>query len=400
MKRFFLAAGILAATAIVADAENGNRVRYTSPTFAGFTLSSSWGEDDYWDVALGYANQFGGIRVAAGAQYYDDAKKIAFGGTGCSADTRGTLDGHTFTVDTKFLRTENLMVVIDPALYSASTIYEVEDITAGFGCNLTIGGYLSGSFKYGTAKLGTGQPIDLNANGNELGIIGPQAMSGFVIPIPFGDVSNFQHEAKYEGYDATIQYQDVIPLGQPTILGGLSKLFGPAYLVPGIRFSLGRSDIDETAGGWTNGNTFRFDYDNEVRHLRAGVGVSLELVNVLGVTRSPALGGDLITSTYHRLDLDAVYIDSEADSVLRASNMGVPVPDIAETATDKRTSLGVGVSGGFRFGVPNKVRLEIGGGLRYWTNQPKFVIDANQGATFEDSERYDWNVHFGARVYF
>ncbi len=44
-------------------------VRYDSPTFAGFTLSGSWGEDDEYDVALRYAGEFGGIRVAGGAAY-------------------------------------------------------------------------------------------------------------------------------------------------------------------------------------------------------------------------------------------------------------------------------------------------------------------------------------------
>ena len=44
-------------------------IRYVSPTIAGFTLRSSWGDDDYWDTALRYAGEFGNIRVAAGAGY-------------------------------------------------------------------------------------------------------------------------------------------------------------------------------------------------------------------------------------------------------------------------------------------------------------------------------------------
>jgi len=47
-----------------------SRLRYDTPTFAGFTVSTSWGQtarqgDDFWDVALRYAGEFGGIRVAA-----------------------------------------------------------------------------------------------------------------------------------------------------------------------------------------------------------------------------------------------------------------------------------------------------------------------------------------------
>lgn len=54
------------------DAGRINRVRYDSPTLAGFTFSTSWGEDDDWDVALRYANEWNGLRVAAAASYRED----------------------------------------------------------------------------------------------------------------------------------------------------------------------------------------------------------------------------------------------------------------------------------------------------------------------------------------
>jgi len=43
-----------------------NAIKYESPTFAGFTASASWGGDDYWDLALRYAGEFGGFKLAAG----------------------------------------------------------------------------------------------------------------------------------------------------------------------------------------------------------------------------------------------------------------------------------------------------------------------------------------------
>jgi len=46
-----------------------NGVRYDSPTFAGFTLSASWGEDDYWDVAGRYTGEFSGFKVSLAAAY-------------------------------------------------------------------------------------------------------------------------------------------------------------------------------------------------------------------------------------------------------------------------------------------------------------------------------------------
>ena len=46
-----------------------NVIRYDSPTFAGFSISASWGEDDMWDVAARYAGEFSGFKIAAAAAY-------------------------------------------------------------------------------------------------------------------------------------------------------------------------------------------------------------------------------------------------------------------------------------------------------------------------------------------
>jgi predicted porin len=44
-------------------------VRYDTPTLHGFTFSTAWGEDDFWDAALRYAGEWHGFRLAAGAGY-------------------------------------------------------------------------------------------------------------------------------------------------------------------------------------------------------------------------------------------------------------------------------------------------------------------------------------------
>jgi hypothetical protein len=44
-------------------------VRYDTPVFAGFTASATWGQDDLWAVALRYAGEFGGFKLAAGIGY-------------------------------------------------------------------------------------------------------------------------------------------------------------------------------------------------------------------------------------------------------------------------------------------------------------------------------------------
>ncbi len=51
------------------DSGRRNIVRYDSPTFAGFSVAASWGEDDVWDMALVYTGQWQDFRVTARAGY-------------------------------------------------------------------------------------------------------------------------------------------------------------------------------------------------------------------------------------------------------------------------------------------------------------------------------------------
>jgi hypothetical protein len=46
-----------------------NGVRYDTPTFAGFSASASWGEDDFWELAARYSGEVAGFKVAAGIGY-------------------------------------------------------------------------------------------------------------------------------------------------------------------------------------------------------------------------------------------------------------------------------------------------------------------------------------------
>jgi len=57
-----------------------NAIRYDSPTFGGFSVSASWGEDDFWDVAARYAGEFNGIKVAVAAAYSHAGDENDFGG--------------------------------------------------------------------------------------------------------------------------------------------------------------------------------------------------------------------------------------------------------------------------------------------------------------------------------
>jgi hypothetical protein len=57
----------------------GNYVRYDSPTYAGFSVSADWGEDDIWDVAARYAGEHGGFKVAVAGSYAETTDTSSLG---------------------------------------------------------------------------------------------------------------------------------------------------------------------------------------------------------------------------------------------------------------------------------------------------------------------------------
>jgi len=58
-------------------------VRYDTPTFGGFSVSTSYGEDDIYDVALKYAGEFGNMKVsAAGGYTHTTDERYVVGGGG------------------------------------------------------------------------------------------------------------------------------------------------------------------------------------------------------------------------------------------------------------------------------------------------------------------------------
>jgi predicted porin len=54
------------------DGGRNDIVRYDSPTIYGFVASASWGDDDYWDVALRFTKEFNSIKFAAAIAYAED----------------------------------------------------------------------------------------------------------------------------------------------------------------------------------------------------------------------------------------------------------------------------------------------------------------------------------------
>jgi hypothetical protein len=56
-----------------ASLSRANAISYTSPSVHGFSFAAAWGENDVWDVALRYAGEFSGFRVAGGIGYISNS---------------------------------------------------------------------------------------------------------------------------------------------------------------------------------------------------------------------------------------------------------------------------------------------------------------------------------------
>ena len=60
-----------------------NAVRYDTPTFHGFSMSASWGDDDFWDVAARFSGESNGFKLAVAAAYneWTDGNTCSVGNT-------------------------------------------------------------------------------------------------------------------------------------------------------------------------------------------------------------------------------------------------------------------------------------------------------------------------------
>jgi hypothetical protein len=74
------------------DNTRRNHVLYETPTLHGFTLQAAVAEDNYWDVALRYAGEFNGIRIAWGIGYQEDTEFNAPAGFSAASTVTCTAD--------------------------------------------------------------------------------------------------------------------------------------------------------------------------------------------------------------------------------------------------------------------------------------------------------------------
>ena len=69
------------------ELDKRNVIRYDTPTFAGFKVSASWGEDDEWSVAAFYKAKYADFKVKAAIGYGEDQEGS---GSGVSENFNGS----------------------------------------------------------------------------------------------------------------------------------------------------------------------------------------------------------------------------------------------------------------------------------------------------------------------
>ena len=97
-----------------------NVVKYETPTVAGFTASAAWGEDDIWNVALRFAGEHSGFKLAAGIAYTH------------SDDVSNSPPGHITTVnrgagDTDEVGLSASVLHIETGLYASGAYGRLHD---------------------------------------------------------------------------------------------------------------------------------------------------------------------------------------------------------------------------------------------------------------------------------
>lgn len=77
-----------------------NAIRYDTPSFGGFSMSASWGEDDFWDIAARYAHEVSGFKISVAAAYSESTDVGVQGSNGIDKTQYFQLGGYLEHIET------------------------------------------------------------------------------------------------------------------------------------------------------------------------------------------------------------------------------------------------------------------------------------------------------------
>jgi predicted porin len=172
-----------------------NSVRYDSPTFGGFSVSASWGEDDFWDVAARYAGEWAGFKVSAAAAYSEATD---------SSPNTNLLQAD----DTEFFQVGGYVQHVATGLFAYGAYGRLEDMVTGDELNdfwYVKGGVRERWTPLGhTVLYGEYQDFDNTANDSEVQLWG----AGVVQEIDAAAMSVWLSYRHLEGEDGGVDVDD------------------------------------------------------------------------------------------------------------------------------------------------------------------------------------------------
>jgi hypothetical protein len=136
-----------------------NNIRYDSPTWHGFSVSASWGEDDFWDVAARYAGEHHGFKFSVAGAYsesVDAGDAVTFLG-GFVSTPNPVPDGFGVQADnTQFFQIGAYAEHVHSGLwlYGAYGKLQVLDSVPGFSDDLNNFYYIKGGLRRRWHPLG------------------------------------------------------------------------------------------------------------------------------------------------------------------------------------------------------------------------------------------------------
>ena len=113
-----------------------NVVKYETPAYKGFSASTAWGEDDVWDVALRYAGEFGGFKVAAGIGYGEN-NDGGYAGIDCNITIAGDKDCSNFGGSASVMHIETGLFISAGAGTKKDKLLDDSPVFAGTGAEDT-----------------------------------------------------------------------------------------------------------------------------------------------------------------------------------------------------------------------------------------------------------------------
>jgi predicted porin len=88
------------------EGDRWNLIKYESPEFGGFVASAAWGDDDFWDVAVRYAAEHAGFKLAGGIGYAAWVGQGPLNSRGCSIAPNGKSDCETLGLSGSIMHVE------------------------------------------------------------------------------------------------------------------------------------------------------------------------------------------------------------------------------------------------------------------------------------------------------